>query len=184
MSVYNQEIAERLRAIRELSDMTPEELSTAMNMTVDEYLSYESGDVDIPISALYDVSNTLNISITELITGEKAKLHTYSLVRKGRGIRVERSQAYKYEDLAYKFADKKVSPFEVTIAAHADNEPYHLSVHSGQEYHYCLEGSYNVYIAGSEITVNEGDSLYFDSGNPHGMKANGGKPAQVLVVVI
>ena len=181
MSVYNQEIAERLRAIRELSDMTPEELSTAMNMTVDEYLNFV---YELKGCALYDVSNTLNISITELITGEKAKLHTYSLVRKGRGIRVERSQAYKYEDLAYKFADKKVSPFEVTIAAHADNEPYHLSVHSGQEYHYCLEGSYNVYIAGSEITVNEGDSLYFDSGNPHGMKANGGKPAQVLVVVI
>ncbi|MBR6748042.1 MAG: cupin domain-containing protein [Clostridia bacterium] len=184
MSIYNQEIAERLHAIRELSEMSPEELAAAMNMAADEYLRYESGEVDIPISALYDVSNTLGVSITELLTGDRPRLHTYSLVRNGRGIQVERSEAYKYEDLAYKFAGKKVSPFQVHIAAGAEDEPYHLNVHSGQEYHYCLEGSYKIFIADKEITINQGDSLYFDSGNPHGMKAIGGTPARVLVVVI
>ena len=37
---------------------------------------------------------------------------------------------------------------------------------------------------GEMVTIRPGDSLYFDSGNPHGMKAIGGKPAKVLIVVI
>ncbi|MGI6335982.1 MAG: cupin domain-containing protein [Clostridiales bacterium] len=184
MSVHNQEIAERLRAIRELSELTPEELAERMGMDAAEYKKCEAAQVEIPISVLYDVSNTLGVSITELLTGEQAKLHTFSVVRAGKGVSVERSQAYKYADLAYNFIDRKVSPFLVTIAPSEDDEPYHLNVHSGQEYHYCLEGSFKIHLAGKEITIREGDSLYFDSGNPHGMKAVGGKPARVLVVVI
>ncbi|MEA4824306.1 MAG: XRE family transcriptional regulator [Clostridiaceae bacterium] len=184
MSIHNQEIAERLRTIRELSDMTAAELAVKMGVDPAEYERYESGVVDIPISVLYDVSNTLGVSITELLTGEQAKLHTFSVVRSGRGVAVERSQAYKYADLAYNFVGRRVSPFLVTIAPSGDDEPYHLNVHSGQEYHYCLEGSFKIYLAGHEMTIREGDSLYFDSGNPHGMKAIGDKPAKVLVVVI
>ena len=184
MSIHNKEIAERMRAIRELSDMEPEELANAMGIPVDEYVSYESGEVDIPISALYDMSNTLNVSITELLTGDIAKLHVYSIVRKGKGVYVDRGSAYRYEDLAANFADRKVSPFLVTIAPSGEEEPYHLNVHNGHEYHYCLSGSFKIMIGDYETTINEGDSLYFDSGNPHGMKANGGEPAEVLVVVI
>ena len=184
MSIHNQEIAERLRTIRELSDMTPEELAGKMGVDPEEYRKYESASVDIPISLLYDVSNTLGVSITELLIGEEPKLHTASIVRAGGGIAVERSEAYKYTDLAYNFVGRRVSPFLVTIAPAPDDEPFHVNVHSGQEYHYCLEGAYKMYLAGREVTIRQGDSLYFDSGNPHGMKAIGDKPAKVLVVVI
>ncbi len=184
MSVHNQEIAQRLRAIRELSELTPEALAAQMGMDAQEYLRYESGQTDIPISALYDVSHALGVSITELLTGEQAKLHLYSLVRRGKGVDVERSKVYRYSDLAYNFINRKVSPFLVTIDPAGDDEPWHMNMHLGQEYHYCLEGSFKVNLAGRELTVREGDSLYFDAGNPHGMKAIGDKPAQVLVVVI
>lgn len=184
MSVHNQEIAERLKTIRELSDMTPAELAAEINVPEADYLACENGEAEIPISLLYDVSNTLGVSITELITGEQAKLRKFSYVRKGKGVRVERSDAYKYEDLAYNFVGRKVSPFLVTVAPSDEREPYHLNVHTGHEYHYCLSGSFNVNIAGQIITMSEGDSLYFDSANPHGMKALNGVPAQVLVVVI
>ena len=184
MSIHNQEIAERLRTIRELSDLTPEALAAKMGVDPEEYKKYESAAVDIPISLLYDVSNTLGVSITELLTGEQPKLHTASIVRAGSGIAVERSEAYKYTDLAYNFHGRRVSPFLVTIAPSGDDEPYHLNVHTGHEYHYCLEGSFKIKIDNNEIEIHEGDSIYFDSGHPHGMKAMGGKPANVLVVVI
>ena len=83
MSIHNQEIAERLRTIRELSDLTPEALAAKMGVDPEEYKKYESAAVDIPISLLYDVSNTLGVSITELLTGEQPKLHTASIVRAG-----------------------------------------------------------------------------------------------------
>jgi len=184
MSVHNVEIAERMRTIRELADMSVEELAQQIGMDSEEYRAYESGNVDIPISVLYDISNNMQISITELITGEQARMRTFSVVRKGKGIRVERSIAYKYEDLAYNFKDRRVSPFLVTIAPSDENEPFHLNIHTGHEYHYCLEGSFQIKIDNTVTVINEGDSLYFDSGHPHGMKAIGGKNAVVLVVVI
>ena len=184
MSIHNQEIAERMRAIRELSDYTQDELASLMGMSAAQYSSYETGEVDIPISALYDMSNTLQISITELLTGEAAKMHVYSVTRRGKGVSVERTSAYKYRDLAHNFLGRKVSPFMVTIAPSDENEPYHLDMHSGQEYHFCIEGSYMIKIGNAELRLNEGDSLYFDSGHPHGMKAQGGKSSNVLVVVI
>ena len=184
MSIMNREIAQRMKAIRELSELSISELADRMGVDQAEYGQYESGEVDIPISVLYDMSNTLRVSITELLTGDQAKLHVYSVVRKDKGVAVERSTAYKYSDLAYNFAGRKVSPFLVTIAPSGADEPYHLNIHNGHEYHYCLEGSFTVKIDGNELTIHEGDSLYFDSGHPHGMKALGGKQALVLVVVI
>ena len=183
-TIHNLEIAERMRAIRELSDYTVEEMAALMNISAEEYASYETGNVDIPISALYDMSNTLQVSITELLTGEQAKMHVYAVTRAKKGVEVERSSAYKYWDLAHNFAGRRVSPFLVTIAPADEAEPYHLNTHTGHEYHYCLEGAFKIQINGNEIEIREGDSLYFDSSYPHGMKAMDGKPANVLVVVI
>ncbi len=77
------------------------------------------------------MSNTLNVSITELLTGEQAKMHVFAVTRADKGVDVERSSAYKYRDLAHNFADRRVSPFLVTIAPSGDDEPYHLNVHTG-----------------------------------------------------
>lgn len=183
-SVLNREIAERLVAIRELCEMSALDLAKAIHMDLAEYEKYESGTVDIPVSVLYDVSNTLRVSMTELLTGEQAKLHIYSLVRSGRGVNVERSHAYEYHDLAYNFAGRKIEPLLVEVPVMGENEPFPLNSHSGHEYHYCLEGSFQMKIDKHEFLVEAGDSVYFDSSYLHGMKGVGDQPAKILVIVI
>ncbi len=182
MSVANREIAERLRAIRELSEISAEDLAQKIGMDAEEYKKYESGEADIPVSILYDVTNILKVSMTELLTGGPAKLHIYSLVRKDRGIAVDRNKEYLYQNLAYSFSGRKIEPLLVTVPVAAEDEP--LNKHPGHEFHYCLEGSYKIQIDRHVLTVNEGDSLYFDSHFPHGMKTFGNKPAKILVIVI
>jgi quercetin dioxygenase-like cupin family protein len=39
-------------------------------------------------------------------------------------------------------------------------------------------------IGGNDITLNEGDSIYFDATKPHGMKALNGNNARFLAVII
>jgi len=39
-------------------------------------------------------------------------------------------------------------------------------------------------VSGHEIILNEGDSLFFDSGAKHGMKAMNGKPAKFLAIIL
>jgi quercetin dioxygenase-like cupin family protein len=47
-----------------------------------------------------------------------------------------------------------------------------------------LEGSLLFHHNGKNITLNEGDSIYFDSSLPHGMKALNNKAVKFLAVVI
>lgn len=183
MAIKNSEIAQRLRAIRLLSDVETSEMARVTELTEEEYLKMENGEVPIPVSILLDVCDYLKISMTELLTGDTAKLHTYSFVKKGRGLGVERTKAYKYENLAFNFVNRKVEPLLVTVEPNDDKE-VHTNSHAGQEFHYCLEGSFLLQIGDHTMTVCEGDSVYFDSHYPHGMKALNGKCAKILVVTI
>ncbi|MBE6999257.1 MAG: cupin domain-containing protein [Clostridia bacterium] len=176
------EIAQRLREIRDLSDVTVEELCEKLTIPMEQYLEIESGNVDIPISVLCEAAEYYGISVTELLTGEQAKLSLYSLVRKDKGIGVERTRDYNYKNLAYDFASRKIEPLLVTIGK-KPKEALHMNAHKGHEFHYCLEGGFIFYIDNHEIEVREGDSLYFDSEHPHAMSSIG-EQAKILVIVI
>jgi len=39
-------------------------------------------------------------------------------------------------------------------------------------------------IGGRELILDPGDSVYFDSSQPHGMKALNGEPARFLAIII
>lgn len=183
MSDQVRQIASRIKDLREIAGLSVETLSKELGITADIYREYESGAIDIPIGFLYEVSNKFNVELTAILTGEGPRLHTYCLVRKGKGVSVDRRNPYKYQSLAYNFIHKKSEPFLVTVEPDADSSPVHFSSHPGQEFNYVLEGTLMIYIDGHQLTLNEGDSLYFDSGCSHGMKAVDGKAARFLAII-
>ena len=88
MAIRNSEIAERLKGIRLLSDVSVAEMARELHMTEEEYMSIEKGDIQITVSNLLDACEYLNISMTELLTGDPAKLHTFWFLKKGRPLGV------------------------------------------------------------------------------------------------
>lgn len=177
-------IAQRIKELREIAGISVEELSSEFNISKELYEQYESGNVDIPVSFLYAVANKFNVELTAILMGEGPKLHTYSLVRKGKGLNVERRKQYKYQNLAYNFVHKKAEPFLVTVEPDAEDTPIDFNTHPGQEFNYVVEGTLKIVINNHEIILNEGDSLYFDSTYKHGMKALNGKPARFLAIIL
>jgi len=184
MSEQIRVIAERIKELREISGASLETLAKEFNISKETYMEYESGNADIPISFLYKISNRFNVELTAILTGEGPRLHTYSLVRKGKGVSVERRKQYKYQSLAYNFVHKKAEPFLVTVEPEPDGAQVHYNSHPGQEFNYMLEGSMKVIINGYEIILNEGDSLFFDSNLNHGMKVMNNKPARFLAIIM
>ncbi|HOQ38687.1 MAG TPA: XRE family transcriptional regulator [Acetivibrio sp.] len=172
-----------MKELREISGISVESLSKELNISEETYLEYESGEVDIPVSFLYEIANKFNVTLSEILTGEAPRLHTYSVVRKDKGVSVERRKDYKYKSLAYNFINKKMEPFLVTVEPDSNDE-IHYNSHPGQEFNYVIEGTLKVLINGHEIILNEGDSLFFDSSEKHGMKALNGKIARFLAVII
>ena len=96
---------------------------------------------------------------------------------------MERREDYKYQSLAHNFINKRVEPFLVTVEP-KQSDKINYNYHSGQEFNYVIEGTLKVLINGYEIVLNEGDSLFFDSGEKHGMKALNNKTAKFLAVII
>ncbi|NYB27025.1 MAG: helix-turn-helix transcriptional regulator [Methanobacteriaceae archaeon] len=178
------EIAQRISELRELSDISPEEMADYLDIPLDVYLGYENYTSDIPASDLFEISHKLGVDMGLLLTGEETRMNIFTVTRKGKGIRVERRKQYQYENLAEKFIHKKAETFMVTVEPRNDGSKPSTNSHPGQEFDYVLEGTLKFYIHDNEIILNEGDSIFFDSQYEHAMEALNDKPARFLAVVL
>lgn len=177
-------IAIRLKELREISNLSIEELAAKLNIDAEKYKEYESGEVDIPISILYAVGNYFEVELTALLTGADPKLRDYALVRKDKGIFVKRRKNYNYQNLSYNFANKKMETFLVTIEPDTTNRPLDFNSHCGQEFDYMLEGSMRLVIDGKELILNPGDSIYYNAELPHAMKPINNEKVIFLAIIV
>ena len=91
------QIAERLRGLREVLELTTQEIADTCEIPVDEYRLAESGEADISVSLLQKIARQYDISLDALMFGEEPKMSSYFLTRAGMGVSIERTQAYKYQ---------------------------------------------------------------------------------------
>jgi len=178
------EVAERIRAVRESVGLTPEEMAEKTGVSVYEYLAYEGGAKDFSFTFIYKFANATGVEITDLMEGESPKIYSYDITRKGGGLPIARRKGMSYMRLAPKFRNKIGEPFLVTI-------PYveeqfrvpHPHTHEGQELDIVISGQLKVRIGDNEEILYEGDSIYYDSGEPHDEWAVGGKDCKFYAVV-
>lgn len=178
------EIAERLKGFRESLDLSPEEMAAECGVNVETLQKYESGDYDIPLSFLQRLSSRKGVELAVLMFGEEPKASNYFITRKGKGKKVERSEAYSYLNLAVGFQKIKITPFLVTIAPeHTAGTARQPNYHDGQEFNYVLEGEMEITIGTMSTVLHEGDSILFDATIPHAMRAIGDKEAKIIAIL-
>lgn len=178
-----QEMGKRLKALREIEDIDLEDMAKRCEVPLDEYISFEKGEKDFSFSFLYHAANVLGVDVVDLMSGDSPKLSTCTMVKKGGGFEIKRRAAYNYKHLAFTFRNKMAEPFMVTVEPKDDSIPT-LHAHEGQEFNYVVDGSMLFYIGEISYVLEEGDSIYFDSGVPHAMKATNEKPCKFLAVVM
>jgi len=177
------QIADRLRGMREVLEISDIEAATTCAITRKQYLNYESGEVDIPVSILHRMSQMYNFDLTALLTGEEPHMRSYTLTRKDKGAGVDRRKDYKYQALAGNFLNRKADPFIVVVEP-KEGTSVSFNSHPGQEFNYMIEGKLNFFIGSKEMVLEPGDSIYFDSGLPHGMLALENKTAKFLAIIL
>lgn len=178
------EVAARVKELREILEISPASMASHLGISAETYRKYEAGEEDIPASVLYEISRKLGVEMSVLLTGETPKMHYFTVTRKGKGVSVERRKQYKYQSLASNFINKQAEPFIVTTEPKPESTPVHTNSHPGQEFNYVLEGSLKLIIKDHEFILNEGDSIYFDSGCDHAMVALNNKPARFLAIIM
>ena len=169
MNEQIRQIAQRIRELREILDVSPEDAAGKIGIGVDEYLRYENAQADIPIGVLYGLAGEFGVDPTVLLTGDAPRMDDYTIVRSGQGVEVERYAGYSFRALAFNFKNRDMDPMIVTLR-HSD-KPAELVTHSGQEFNYVLEGSIKIVIAKREFVLDTGDSVYFNPAVPHGQRA-------------
>ena len=178
------EIAQRLKGLRDTFQLSVADMAGRIGLPAADYARYEEGNTDIPVGVLIRVAGELKVELSGILTGVEPKLEHFCLVRRNQGVSVERRSDYRYQNLAFTFIRKKAEPFLVTVEPDASARPAPANVHPGQEFDYCLSGKLEVLIDGHALVLEEGDSVYFDSSIPHGMRALDGRPARFLAVIV
>ncbi|NLE26327.1 MAG: helix-turn-helix domain-containing protein [Clostridiaceae bacterium] len=180
------EIAQRIRGLREDFGISVTEMAQLVEVTEEEYLSYEEGKRDFSFTFLYKIAARLGLDISELLTGSSPTLSVYTHVKKGKGLSIERRKGFKYQSLAYLFKNRNAEPFlvEAVYDEAADKGEIMQRNHDGQEFDYILSGSLKVKIDDHEFIMEAGDAVYYDASHKHGMVATKGETCVFLAVVI
>lgn len=180
-------IAQRLKSLREDLNISLEHMATHCEMTVEEYLAHENGEIDYAYSFLNRCAIKFGVDISELLTGSMTSLlHSYAIERKGHGLPVDRRAGFEYMHLASRFYNHKIDPLLVTVpfSAEALQMPIPTNTHEGQEFDYILEGSLKLSINGKIEILTEGDAIIYNSSSPHGMIAATEDGCKFLAIVI
>ena len=134
------QIAERLRGLRDVLELTADDIARDCDISAEEYRLAETGEFDISVSMLQKIARHYGISLDALMFGQEPKMNSYFLTRAEKGTSIERTKAYKYQSLAAGFISRTADPFIVTVEPKPDSEPIHYNSHAGQEFNLVLEG--------------------------------------------
>ncbi|MBQ9248613.1 MAG: AMP-binding protein, partial [Ruminococcus sp.] len=181
-----QEMATRIRELRELEGKSIAEMAAFTDVTEDEYLACESGEQDLNFAFIYRVSQALNVNVTEIIEGISPNLKSYTVTRRGLGQKVSQAHGMTYYNLAYAFQNRIAEPLYVKSKYNpeAQNKPMELTTHDGQEIDIVIEGQLMVQVGDHKEILNPGDTIYFDSNTPHGEMAVGEQDCIFYAIVL
>ena len=180
------EVAARIREMREIFGFTEDEMAAKTEVSVEEYRAYEAGQLDFPFTFIHKCSLAFGIGITDLLEGQSAHLSSYTVTRKGQGQQTARESGIEISNLAPMFRRKIAEPYWVRYEYNAalQDQPIHLTRHSGQEFDFVMKGRLKVQIGDNIEVLGEGDSIYYNSSTPHGMIAVDGQDCYFVAVVL
>jgi|GEM_PF-26231 Acyl-coenzyme A synthetases/AMP-(fatty) acid ligases len=183
------DVLTRLKALREEYSLSIEDMAAATDKTPEEYADIEAGRGganDISFTFLYKCAIKFGVDISSIITGTTPKLSEYTITRGGDGMPIRRNERFDYLHLAPLMKNRLAEPFMVTAKYKPElqDKPIALTSHHGQEFNQVISGKLKFCIKDHVEVLSPGDSVLYDSSEPHGMIAFDGEDCKFLSIVI
>jgi transcriptional regulator with XRE-family HTH domain len=177
-----------LRALRTRNRWTLKEMSERTDIPVSTLSKVEHDRLTLTYDKLVQLSQRLNIRISELFADVPASVEPAVTARRSIGrledaVRVN-TKNYDYYYLCPELRRKRMIPIITHISAHSAEEFGALVHHSGEEFIYVLEGGIKVLTEFYDpVLLKVGESIYIDSNMGHAyVTADGCEQAVVLGV--
>ena len=167
------EMASRIREMREIVGYTVAQMAELTGVDVDEYSRFEAGHVDPTFNFLHQCAIAFGVDINALLEGHSAHLSGYEVTRAGQGPVTAAESHMTIRNQAAMFKDRLGTPYWVTYKYDEKlmDQPISTTTHAGHEFDIVLKGSMDVRVGEHVERLNEGDSIYYKSSTPHGMRA-------------
>jgi transcriptional regulator with XRE-family HTH domain len=170
------QIGKKVRNLRQQGRMTLQDLADATGLSKPLLSQIENDQVIPPLATLLRISKAFKVSIENFFQ-EEDSAEKCILVKAGessrmiqRGLSRGGSPPYIYHSLAYGKRDRNMEPFLMEFEARQWSEDLLVS-HEGQEFLYLLEGEVDFHFGGEVMRIQKGDSVFYDSREPHAFVA-------------
>jgi transcriptional regulator with XRE-family HTH domain len=176
-----------LRGLRKRNGWTLAEMSGQTDIPVSTLSKVEHDRLTLTYDKLLQISQRLNIRMSELFADPSAQPDTAVTARRSRGdlddaVRVN-TKNYDYYYLCPELRRKRMVPVYTRIRAKSVEEFGELVRHSGEEFIYVLEGNVKVHTEFYDpVVLRAGESIYIDSNMGHAYVAEKCDEAVVLAV--
>lgn len=176
-------MGKRIKKKRETLGLLIKELSEQIGVTSSLISQIEKGKAFPSIVTLQKVSKALGTTVGELI-GENENLLQNPLLKSNerRFVRKNRNGTSLHL-LSYHDPFKQIEPYLIQFKENSNSEDIMTSNFPGQEFCFVLKGCFDGNINEQRYSLNEGDSFYFNSNQPHLFKNISGEEAELLWII-
>jgi quercetin dioxygenase-like cupin family protein len=169
-------IGKKIKKARTSKKFTLDRVANETGFSTEYLKEVESGKAIPPVGALLQIARALEIDSGALLREPESKLQSRIKAQ------TKRTDNYAYATLTPGAENKHLKAFRVMIGAQQDHKgvDYH---HEGEEFVYVLAGQVEVTVGEHVNTLEQGDSLHFNSGIRHKLKSVSDEKAELIVVI-
>ena len=181
-------LGNKIRNLRKVRALTLQEVSHLTGLSKPLLSQIENNIAAPPIATLIKISTALGVKISHFFQDPDMN-DRIVVVRKDERYSVkklfhhkdESKVGYRWESLAYPMVEKQMEPFIVEIEPGKEDE-LQYNDHTGEEFHFVMEGKVEFRTAEKTHVLEKGDSLYFDSSIPHALRGVDGMAKSLIII--
>lgn len=178
------EFGRRLRELRRSRGWTLAQLAERSGLAISTISKAERGVMALTYDRMLQLARGIGVDMAEFFSNEGEAFAPGSFAIAPRGtFRRQETRNYVYEMLFPEIRNKAMTPMMGSLKAHDILDFDDFVRHPGQEFLLVLEGAVTVHAEGKPpVTLQQGDSVYFDSSRGHLYASAGPRDARILVV--
>ncbi|MBS9476520.1 helix-turn-helix domain-containing protein [Ancylobacter radicis] len=178
------ELGVRVRGLRTRAGLTIKQVAERAGISPSAISKIENSLLSPTYDNIIRLAQGLGVDISELFSSarKQAPHGRRSLTRAGGGDYI-RTRAYTLEMLCSDLTAKRMQPMKARLRAHEAHEFGSLVAHAGEEIVLVLKGRVTLLTEFyAPVTLEEGDSVYFDSTMGHALLSAGAEDAEIFWV--
>jgi len=186
-------IGDRLREERVKAGISQRELARRLGLSASLISQLESGLSKPSVGTLYAIVTELGLSLDRVIRGEEfdggpsrvqPSERKSPLVHPGERQVLDLASGVRWEELTAETEDGVDFLHAIYEVGGASTPDESLMRHHGREYGYIISGQLGLQIGFQKFELNPGDSIAFDSTEPHRLYNRGDEPVHAIWFVV